>query len=54
MWNTIRPQDMVTIGTMTPREAAEVIELSLATLERREAGVKLQETRSKSSVKRTG
>ena len=53
-WNTIRPQDMVTIGTMTPREAEEVIELSLATLERREAVVKLQETRSKATVKRVG
>ena len=54
VWNTIRQQDMVTIGTMTPREAAEVIEISLATLEHRDAGVKLQETRSKSSVKCTG
>ena len=53
-WNTIRQQDMVTVGTMTPSEAAEVIEISLATLERREVGVKLQETRSKSSVKRIG
>jgi len=52
VWNTIRPQDMVTVGTMTPQEAAEVIEISLAMLERREAGVKLQETRSKASVKR--
>ena len=54
VWNTIRPQDMVTIGTLTPLEAAEVIEISLATLERRGAGIKLQETRSKSSVKRAG
>ena len=53
-WNTIRKQDMVTVGTMTPSEAAEIIEISLATLERREIGVKLQETRSKSSVKRAG
>ena len=54
VWNTIRPQDMVTIGTLTPGEAAEVIEISLATLERRDAGIKLQETRSKQSVKRAG
>ncbi len=35
VWNTIRPCDMVTVGTMTRREAAEVIEYSLAALERR-------------------
>jgi len=29
VWNTIRDQDMVTIGTTTPDEAREVIELSL-------------------------
>jgi hypothetical protein len=52
VWNTIRPQDMVTVGTMTPKEAAEVIEISLAILERRETTVQLQETRSKVSVKR--
>lgn len=51
VWNTIRPQDLVTVGTMSPKEAAEVVELSLSILERREAGVRLQETRSKKSVK---
>ena len=51
VWNTIRAQDMVTVGTMTPREAAEVIELSLSALEQRPAEVALQETRSKRSVK---
>lgn len=35
VWNTIRDCDMVTVGTMTRREAAEVIEYSLAALERR-------------------
>jgi hypothetical protein len=35
VWNTIRPQDMVTVGCMTPEEAAEDIEYSLAALERR-------------------
>lgn len=35
VWNTIRDCDMVTVGTMTPREAAECIEFSLAALERR-------------------
>ena len=53
VWNTLRPQDMVTIGTMSPKEAAEVIEMSLSILEQRRAVVELQETRSKASVKRT-
>ena len=35
VWNTLRPQDMVTVGTMSPREAAEVIEMSMGILERR-------------------
>ena len=51
VWNTLRPQDMVTVGTMTPKEAAEVIEISMGILENRQAQVTLQETRSKSSVK---
>ena len=51
VWSTLRPQDMVTVGTMSPQEAAECIELSLSVLERRTARVELQETRSKKSVK---
>ena len=51
VWNSIRQQDMVTVGTMTPKEAAEVVELSLSILEQRQSGVQLQETRSKASVK---
>lgn len=35
VWNTIRECDMVTVGTMSKREAEEVIEYSLAALERR-------------------
>src|SRR5512138_2393107 len=35
VWNTIRDQDMVTIGTTTPDEAREVIDLSLDLLDRR-------------------
>jgi hypothetical protein len=34
-WNTIRPQDMVAVGCMTPGEAHEVVEISLAALEHR-------------------
>jgi len=39
VWNTIRPQDMVTVGCLTPEEAVEDIEFSLAALERRAPNV---------------
>jgi len=51
VWNTIRPQDMVTVGTMTPDEAKELIDLSMSILERKESKIVLQETRSKATVK---
>jgi hypothetical protein len=51
VWNTIRDQDMVTIGTTTPDEAREVIELSLDLLNRRLPENQLQETRSKKSLR---
>ena len=35
VWNTLRPQDMVAVGCMTPEEATETIEFSFAALERR-------------------
>lgn len=54
VWNTLRPQDMVTVGTMTPKEAQECVDLSLGILERRDAQVQLQETRSKASIKTKG
>jgi hypothetical protein len=50
VWNTIRDQDMVCLGTMTPDEAAEGIEMSLSILERRRSQVELQRTRSKASI----
>jgi hypothetical protein len=50
VWNTIRNQDMVTIGTTTPDEAKEVIGLSLDFLDRRLPENKLQTTRSKKSL----
>lgn len=50
VWNAIREQDMVTIGTMTPDEAREVIDLSLTLLERRLPAHKLQYTRSKKGL----
>jgi hypothetical protein len=49
-WNTIRDQDMVTIGTTTPDEAREIIDLSLAFLLRRLPENDLQTTRSKRSL----
>ena len=50
VWNTIREQDMVTIGTTTPDEAREVIDISLELLNRRIPDYELQRTRSKSSI----
>jgi hypothetical protein len=50
VWNTIRDQDMVTVGTTTPDEAREVIELSLDFLNRRLPDNELQKTRSKKSL----
>ncbi len=41
---------MVTIGTTTPDEARESIELSLDLLARRMPQIELQKTRSKSSL----
>jgi hypothetical protein len=49
-WNTIRDQDMVTVGTTTPDEAREVIDISLDLLARRLPDNELQRTRSKSSL----
>ena len=51
-WSTLRDIDMVTVGTMTPGEAAEVIEISLNLLEKKQPGQALQETRSKGAVKK--
>jgi hypothetical protein len=50
VWNTIREQDMVTIGSTTPDEAREVIDISLELLNRRIPDYELQRTRSKSSL----
>jgi hypothetical protein len=50
VWNTIRDQDMVTIGCTTPTEAREVIEISLDLLNRRLPDQDLQMTRSKESL----
>ena len=52
-WNTLRDQDMVTVGTTTPDEARECVELSLDFLSKRMPDNVLQETRSKKSLKKT-
>ncbi len=50
VWSTLREQDMVTIGTTTPDEAKEVIELSLDLLSHEQPDNQLQRTRSKNSL----
>ncbi|NLK07162.1 MAG: hypothetical protein GX316_00515 [Firmicutes bacterium] len=35
VWNSIRDIDLVTVGTMTPYEAEEVVEMSLDILDKR-------------------
>jgi hypothetical protein len=50
VWSTLRDCDMVTVGTMTPDEAKECIEISMSLLEKRIPEVELQKTRSKASV----
>jgi hypothetical protein len=49
-WATIRPIDMVAIGTFSPDEAREVIELSRSILDNRANTLELQATRSKASL----
>ena len=50
VWSTIRPQDMVTIGTTTPDEAREVIDISFDLLQGLVPEFELQKTRSKRSL----
>jgi hypothetical protein len=49
-WATIRDIDMVAVGTSTPDEAREVIEISRSILEGTTTRVELQKTRSKQTV----
>ena len=49
-WATLRKQDMVAVGTMTPDEAREVIDISLSIMEGRLPERELQVTRSKYSL----
>jgi hypothetical protein len=50
VWSTLRDRDLVTVGTLTPDEAKECIEISRAALEHRRADRKLQYTRSKQTL----
>jgi len=50
VWNSVRQQDMVAVGTMSPAEAEEVVEMSLRILDRQPAILQLQVTRSKASA----
>ncbi len=50
VWATLREIDLVTVGTVTPDEAREVIEISLACIEGRPAERELQATRSKKTL----
>ncbi len=50
VWSTIRDCDMVTLGTTTPAEAREAVEISLDLLEKRLPQNELQRTRSKGSL----
>jgi hypothetical protein len=49
-WNALRSCDMITVGTMAPEEADELVDLSLKILERQAAVGELQMTRSKASL----
>jgi hypothetical protein len=50
VWNVIRDQDMVTVGTMAPEEAKELVELSREVLTQQPVTAELQKTRSKKTL----
>ncbi len=49
-WNAIRPCDLVTVGCLTPEEAAEDIEISLAAIERRAPLLEGRSSPNKTSI----
>lgn len=51
-WATLRPQDMVTVGCMTPQEAAEDIEISMAALEHRAPDLEGRASPNKTEIMR--
>lgn len=50
VWHTIRPCDMVTVGCLTPEEAAEDIEISFAALEGRSPNIAGRNSPVKTSI----
>ncbi|MDF1515488.1 MAG: hypothetical protein P1S60_16890 [Anaerolineae bacterium] len=50
VWNTIRDMDMVTVGTMAPEEARELVDLSREILAKKPVTAELQKTRSKATL----
>jgi hypothetical protein len=51
VYNSIKPTDTVCIGVLSPQEAEEDVKLALSIMEKQEAGVQLQYTRSKQVLK---
>lgn len=51
-WHTIRPQDMVTVGCLTPEEAREDIEISFAALESRPPNLAGRSSPNKTEIMR--
>lgn len=49
-WHTLRPCDMITVGCMTPEEATEDIEISLAALEGRPPDLEGRNSPNKTEV----
>ncbi len=49
-WATLRPQDMVTVGCLTPEEAYEDIEISLAAFEKRMPNLEGRSSPNKTSI----
>lgn len=49
-WATLRNQDMVAVGCLTPEEALEDIEISMAALERRQVNLQGRNSPQKTSV----
>jgi hypothetical protein len=49
-WHTIRPCDMITVGCMTPQEAEEDIEISLASLAHRAPNIQGRSSPNKTEI----
>lgn len=49
-WGTLRDQDMVAVGCLTPEEAVEDIEISMAALERRQVNLEGRNSPQKTEI----